>query len=99
MQAVGIAEAVLSQGLQNWGQSVDDRVLAWQGAFDFMNLSVTLRVSKSPGRKVFLYDGVDADKAKAFMEEVRERFPLGQFEEERAMVEDCLKRYTNAQPR
>ena len=96
MQAENVARKVLLQGLQGWGQSVDDQVRAWQDAFNFMNLSVTLSIGEDGGRKVFVYDGSDADKAKAFMNEVRGKFPLGQFEAEQAMIEDCLKRHANA---
>ena len=94
MQAENIARAVLLNGLQGWGQSVDDRVRAWQDAFNFMNLSVTLSVGKDDdGHTAFLFDGPDTDKAKEFLLEVKRRFPLGNFEREMAMIEDCLKRY------
>ena len=95
-KVTNVACAVLSQGLQGWGQSVDDQIRAWQGAFDFMKLSVTLSVGENGIRKVFVYDGPDADKAKAFMDEVRGKFPLGQFEAEQAMIEECLKHHANA---
>ena len=93
-QATNVARTILLQGLQSWGQSVDDYVRAWQGAFNFMNLSVTLSVGEDDGRKVFVFDGPDTDKAKSFMAEVRGKFPLGKFETELVMIEECLKRYT-----
>jgi len=67
MQAAKIARRVLLQGLQSWGQSVDERVQAWQEAFTFMNLSVTMSVGEDNGRKVFVFNGADAEKAKGFM--------------------------------
>ena len=70
MQAADVARTVLLQGLQLWGQTVDEQVQAWQKAFAFMNLSVVLSVGEDNGRKAFVFDGVDAGKAKGFMAEV-----------------------------
>ena len=92
-----VAQGVLLQGLQSWGQSMDERVRAWQNAFNFINLSAVLSVGKDrDDHTAFLFNGPDADKAKEFMLEVKRRFPLGNFEREQAMIEDCLKIYAKA---
>lgn len=97
MKAFDVALGVLLNGLQSWGQSLDDQIRAWQNAFNFMNLSATISVGKDDdGHKAFIFAGTDADKAKEFFLEVKRRFPLGKFETELAMVENCLKRYTKA---
>ena len=94
-RAEDIARTVLLRGLQSRGQIVDEQVQAWQRAFDFMNLSVTLSVGEDNGRKVFVFEGADTEKAQGFMTEVKRQFPLGQFEAEQAMIEDSLKKYAN----
>lgn len=88
-----VARRVLSSGLQSWGQSVDERIQAWQGAYDFMNLLVRLGVGEKDGHKISTFDGIDAEQAMAFTIEVMQRFPIGSFEEEQAMIEDCLEKY------
>lgn len=91
-----VACEVLLRGLQSCGQSVDEQVQVWQDAYDFMGLSVTLGVGEENGRGAFTFDGTDIEQAKAFMSEVRQQFPLGRFEEERAMIESCLDKYSRA---
>ena len=84
-----VAEMVLLQGLQTWGQTVDEQIKAWQDAYDFMGLSVKLGTD---GRS-FTFEGDDVLAAKMFMADVREQFPLGKFELEQAMIEEILDKY------
>ena len=88
-----VANQVLSLGLQSWGQTIDQKIKAWQGAFDFMGLSVKFGVGEENGRKRWTFEGADIESAKAFMQHVADKFPLGNFEKEVAMIEEALARY------
>jgi len=84
-----IAARVLSQGLQSWGQTVDEQIKAWQDAYDFMGLSVKLGTDGC----FFTLEGNDIVAAKMFMADVREQFPLGKFEAEQAMIKEAREKY------
>jgi hypothetical protein len=86
-----VAKLVLLRGLQGWGQTVDERIKAWQGAFDFMGLSAKLNVGEREGCKVFTFEGTDAAAAEMFMNDVADKFPIGRFEAEQAMIEEALE--------
>ena len=84
-----VAEMVLLNGLQGWGQTVAERIKAWQDAYEFMGLSVKLGAND----RVFTFEGADGLTAKTFMTDVIGQFPLGKFEAEVAMIEEMLDRY------
>lgn len=88
-----IALGILLDGIHQWGQSEDERQEAWQTAYDFMGFSVTLSVIDHEGKRALSFEGDDAERAKAFMTEIMEQFPLGKLEREVKMIEGCLEKY------
>jgi len=71
------------------------QVQVWQKAYDHMNISVKVGTAFSEGTEIFTFRGNNAEteQADAFMKEVKQRFPLGNFYGEVAMVEECFEKY------
>ena len=90
---VQVAEKVILHGLQSWGQSLTDSLSAWQSAINFMNLDATIGVKITPGKYQYTFTGQDAEAARSFVTEIVEKFPMGKFEREQKMIEDCLDKY------
>jgi len=88
-----VAMAVVIHALQHWGQSIEERLQAWKDAFDFMQLQASIAVADQGTTPYYSFDGADAERAKAFVDEVRQRFPMGQTELGLDMVAECLDKH------
>lgn len=90
---VQVAGKVLLCGLQNWGQLLTDRLSAWQEAINFMSLDATIGAKYIQGKWHYVFTGQDAEVANNFMTEITGQFPMGKFEREQKMIEECLDKY------
>ena len=91
-----VAKELVNSALQNWGQSLQERVDAWQAAFNFMGLNVKLFVEEGEYRGIG--EDADCDAAMNFYREVTQSFPMGKVDVEEAMVRQCLDKYSKTAP-
>ena len=88
-----VVRAIMAVGLQDFGQSFEERAAAWQSAMNFVGLDCKVSVADKDCSLVIYAEGPDEEKGNQLICEILDQYPIGKFELEREMVKGVLGKY------
>ena len=86
------ATRFMLQGVQEWGQSEDDRVKATQDLLDAAGFNAKALIGPILGGiwKEPCCEGPDEERATAWLRNLTDTMPRGRFQDEVAHIEKCI---------